>query len=58
MKMFLHETKKRTSTMQVMTFANAISEGMRAAMNRDEKVLCYGLGVTDPKGIFGTTIGL
>ena len=44
--------------MQVMTFANAISEGMRAAMKHDEKVLCYGLGVTDPKGIFGTTIGL
>lgn len=28
------------------------------AMKQDDSVICYGLGVTDPKGIFGSTIGL
>lgn len=27
-------------------------------MQLDRKVICYGLGVPDPKGIFGTTLGL
>ena len=27
-------------------------------MLKDPKVLCYGLGVTDPKAVFGTTTGL
>jgi len=27
-------------------------------METDASVICYGLGVTDPKGIFGTTYGL
>lgn len=28
------------------------------AMEQDPGVICYGLGTTDPKGIFGTTLGL
>jgi len=41
-----------------MTFSNAINDGIRVAMAKDPKVLCYGLGVTDPKNVFGTTAHL
>ena len=39
-------------------FAGAINEALSVAMEIDPNVICYGLGVTDPKGIFGTTLGL
>lgn len=38
-----------------MKFSDAINDAMKVAMRLDEKVLCYGLGVDDPKRIFGTT---
>lgn len=41
-----------------MTFANAINDALNEAMAIDESVICYGLGVPDPKGVFGTTLGL
>jgi len=41
-----------------MTYANAINEALVVAMKQDQSVICYGLGVDDPKGVFGTTIGL
>ena len=41
-----------------ISFVKAINEAMHIAMAKDEKVLCYGLGVDDPKRIFGTTVGL
>ncbi len=41
-----------------LTFANAINEGFHEAMSQDKNVICYGLGVDDPKRIFGTTTGL
>jgi len=41
-----------------ITFANAINLAIKNAMHSDNSILCYGLGATDPKGIFGTTIGL
>lgn len=44
--------------MGVKTFAMAINEALSVAMALDPHVLCYGLGVTDPKGVFGTTLGL
>ena len=44
--------------MTVMTFANAINEALYVAMTIDSNVICYGLGTSDPKGIFGTTLGL
>jgi pyruvate/2-oxoglutarate/acetoin dehydrogenase E1 component len=43
---------------QTMTFAGAIQLAIREAMERDPNVICYGLGVPDPKGVFGTTTGL
>jgi acetoin:2,6-dichlorophenolindophenol oxidoreductase subunit beta len=44
--------------MAIMTFAKAINEALAEAMRLDPDVICYGLGVPDPKGVFGTTIGL
>ena len=41
-----------------MTFVQAINQSIREAMEVDSKVLCYGLGVTDPKAVFGTTENL
>ena len=31
-----------------LTYADAVNEALMQAMERDPKVLCYGLGVTDP----------
>jgi pyruvate dehydrogenase E1 component beta subunit len=44
--------------MAVMTFAKAINDALLLAMTLDDGVICYGLGVDDPKGVFGTTLGL
>ena len=44
--------------MQNITFANSINSALDIAMSIDKTVICYGLGATDPKGIFGTTLGL
>lgn len=44
--------------MTVMTFAEAINQALTVAMTQDTNVVCYGLGVDDPKGVFGTTLGL
>ena len=41
-----------------LTFAEAINEALSQAMEMDKSVICYGLGVDDPKGVFGTTLGL
>lgn len=44
--------------MRKMTYVAAINEAMHIAMEKDSKVLCFGLGVDDPKRIFGTTANL
>lgn len=44
--------------MAIMTFAEAINDALHEAMDIDSDVICYGLGVPDPKGVFGTTLGL
>jgi len=41
-----------------ISFAQAINEGTRIAMESDPDMLCFGLGMDDPKRIFGTTTGL
>src|SRR5258708_15855693 len=41
-----------------LSFVQAINEALHAAMAADPSVICYGLGVDDPKTIFGTTKGL
>jgi len=40
------------------TFSEAINQALDIALEIDSKVLCYGLGVDDPKRIFGTTFDL
>jgi pyruvate dehydrogenase E1 component beta subunit len=40
------------------TFALAVNEALHHAMELDSSVICYGLGVTDPKAVFGTTSNL
>jgi acetoin:2,6-dichlorophenolindophenol oxidoreductase subunit beta len=44
--------------MTTTSFADAINQALHQAMERDDGVICYGLGVDDPKGVFGTTLGL
>lgn len=41
-----------------MTGAEAIRVGTAEAMAADPSVIVMGLGVPDPKGVFGTTVGL
>ncbi len=41
-----------------ITFSEAIREATVQAMEKDESVIALGLGATDPKGVFGTTLGL
>jgi len=44
--------------MSQKNFAAAINEAIHQTMEMDESVICYGLGVTDPKAVFGTTANL
>jgi len=43
---------------KIISFSQSINNALIAAMKRDKRMLCYGLGITDPKGIFGTTLNL
>lgn len=42
--------------MRVLEYWQALSEGLVQAMETDESVFVMGVGVDDPKGIFGTTL--
>lgn len=44
--------------MRSLSFAQAINEALETALRIDETVIKYGLGVTDPYGVFGTTKNL
>jgi pyruvate/2-oxoglutarate/acetoin dehydrogenase E1 component len=44
--------------MTQMTFAEAINDAMHVALAADPKLIAFGLGICDPKAIFGTTLGL
>jgi pyruvate dehydrogenase E1 component beta subunit len=41
-----------------ITFAAAINEAIHETMSANSNVICYGLGVTDPKAVFDTTKNL
>lgn len=43
---------------RTLTYAEAIHEATEQEMARDPSVVVMGLGVDDPKGIYGTTLGL
>ncbi|RXJ66620.1 alpha-ketoacid dehydrogenase subunit beta [Halarcobacter ebronensis] len=44
--------------MKRLTFAQAINDALETALRIDSSVIKYGLGVTDPYGVFGTTLNL
>jgi len=41
-----------------INYAQAILEATDQCLTNDPSVYIMGLGVTDPKGVFGTTVGL
>jgi pyruvate dehydrogenase E1 component beta subunit len=41
-----------------LSYAEALHEATAQEMQRDPSVLVFGLGVDDPKGMYGTTLGL
>lgn len=41
-----------------MRYFEAIRAGLVQALRKDPNVVCFGLGIDDPKGIFGTTLDL
>jgi len=43
--------------MRELKYREALDEATRQAMTKDERVFVMGVGVSDPKGIFGTTRG-
>jgi pyruvate/2-oxoglutarate/acetoin dehydrogenase E1 component len=43
---------------RLLSFSDAILEATTQEMDRDSSVIVMGLGAPDPKGIFGTTVGL
>ena len=38
-----------------ITFSSSINDALKFSMRKDKNMICYGLGVTDPKEIFSTT---
>lgn len=44
--------------MPIISFAEAIRDALHFALKSDPSVIVFGLGVSDPKGVFGTTINL
>ncbi len=47
-----------TKAARSITYAAALYEATRQEMARDPSVFVFGLGVDDPKGMYGTTLGL
>ncbi|HVA14969.1 MAG TPA: alpha-ketoacid dehydrogenase subunit beta, partial [Stellaceae bacterium] len=46
------------SSNRSLTYAQALYEGQRQEMERDPSVFVFGLGVDDPRGMYGTTLDL
>lgn len=44
--------------MRSLKYSSAINEALDISMGKDKNVIILGLGADDPKGIFGTTLGL
>jgi acetoin:2,6-dichlorophenolindophenol oxidoreductase subunit beta len=43
---------------KLITYSDAINEALHTCMQLDKKIICMGLGINDPKNIFGTTKNL
>ena len=46
------------SKIRNITYINAINSALHQSMNKDKKVISFGLGINDPKRIFNSTKGL
>ena len=44
--------------MTKIPMSEIINKTISRAMHDSDKVICFGLGVTDPMGVFGTTLNL
>ena len=44
--------------MTKITYSQAINKALIEEMNRNKKLVCFGLGVNDSLNFFGTTKGL
>ena len=42
----------------IKTYAEIINKTLEHSLKVDKRVIIFGLGTTDPKGIFSTTLGL
>ena len=51
-------SKKTAKTDRKLRFCEAVNEALDLKMADDPSVYIMGLGVPDPKGVFGTTLGL
>ena len=49
---------KKKINKRKISFAEAINESLFQSMNKNKNLLLMGLGITDPKAVFGTTKGL
>ena len=49
---------KATMPKNSINFIQAINLALKGSMKKNKNVICYGLGTTDPKAIFGTTKNL
>ena len=43
---------------KTLNFADAINQALTNCLKKDKNLICYGLGINDPKRIFTTTKGL
>ena len=44
--------------MKKIHYYEAIKQALKISLKKNKKVLLIGLGVDDPKGVFGTTLNL
>ena len=51
----LSPLNKENNLNRTLTFAEAINEALFQAMEMDDSIICYGLGVPDPKGVSAPT---
>jgi hypothetical protein len=54
----VHEHVFSAEAGRTLTYAEAVFEATRLEMARDPDVFVMGQGVDDPRGMFGTTLGL
>lgn len=43
---------------RTIKFSDSIRESIYQSMSKNKNIILMGLGITDPKGVFGTTLGL